>query len=272
MKDTISHFEFHGDEDQVRLQQRYFRLWRYLMANPRLSFVGRAIGFDTPEMEDIPAMAGLAKELGILPVAFTRQEIVDALETAPEAEGLQIGLWQHLISGEEYEAQCRSILAERQLPPGYRYERVTPATPAESVSQYQDLMKRCGIAPLPGYILRDLDVPTIAEMVLTPQGQIAAVGAGILRHSPAGPNGKAAHVGFLATEPDERGQGLARLLLARIIIACIQEHGAQLAHTGVRAENVASMHVCQDCGLEESGTYFMALVYPPVLKQEHFTG
>lgn len=271
MKETVADFEFYGDDVQAGLQLRYYRLWRYLESNRHLSFVGRAIGLDAPALDDIPSLAGLAKELGILALAFTRQEVVDALEAAPEAEGLQIGLWNHLVSTEGHEAKCQSILAARQLPPGYRFDRVTPATPAEVLGEFQDLMQRCGVAPLPGYILRNLDVPTVAEMVLTPQGQIAAVGAGVFRHSPAGPNARAAHVGFLATDPDQRGQGLARLLLARIIIACRQEYGAEFVHSGVRAENVASMHVCRDCGLEDSGTYFTGVVYPPVLKREHFT-
>jgi GNAT superfamily N-acetyltransferase len=271
MKQTITDFEFYGDEAQVAQQRRYYRLWRFLQANPRLSFVGRAIGLDEPVLEDIPALAGLAKELGFLPLAFTSQEVVDALEVAPEAEGLQVGLWQHLISGDGYEEQCRAVMATRQLPAGYRFERITRATPPRVVREFQDLMQKCGVAPLPGYILRDLDVPTIAEMVLTAQGRIAAVGAGIFRHSAAGPNGKAAHVGFLGTDPGERGQGLARLLLARIILACSQEYGADKVHTGVRAENVASQHVCRDCGLEDSGTFFTAVFYPPVLRREHLT-
>lgn len=271
MKETVTNFEFYGDEVQSKLQKRYYRLWRYLEANPRMSFAGRAIGLDDPALEDIPSLAGLAKELGFLALAFTRQEVVNALEAAPEAEGLRVGLWQHLVSGEGFETKCQAILATRQLPPGYRYERVTPATPVEVLGQFQHLMQRCGVAPLPGYILRDLDVPTIAGMVLTPDGQIVSVGAGIFRHSPAGPNSKAAHVGFLATDPDQRGQGLARLLLAHVIIACKQEYGAEFVHTGVRAENATSTHVCRDCGLEDSGTYFTAVVYPPVLKREHFT-
>ena len=132
-------------------------------------------------------------------------------------------------------------------------------------------MHRCGVAPPPGYYLRGYQVPTIAAMVLNTQGETVAAGLGTLRHSAQGPFRKAAHVGYLATDPAQRGQGLARLLLAHVMLACMDEFGAELSHTGVRAENVASQKVCHDCGLEESGLTMMGAAYPPLLGRKRFT-
>jgi hypothetical protein len=80
-------------------------------------------------------------------------------------------------------------------------------------------MQICGVAPLPGYILRGQYLPTVAEMIVGAEDEVVATGAGIFRHNPDGSYGEAAHVGFLATELSHRGKGFARMVLARIIIA-----------------------------------------------------
>ena len=103
-------------------------------------------------------------------------------------------------------------------------------------------------------------------MVINAEDEVVASGASLFRHSPAGPNGKAAHVGYLATEPSYRGQGLAQLLLARVSLASFEEYGASMLHTGVRAANKPSQRVCHNCGLHDSGTFFVGVAYPPLLE------
>lgn len=61
------------------------------------------------------------------------------------------------------------------------------------------------------------------------------------------------------------------MLLARIIVASYQEDGAELVHTGVRADNVPSLRVCRNCGLEDSGMYFVGAEYPQEVGQVDFT-
>jgi hypothetical protein len=40
MNDGMEQLGFFGNEAQINLQKRYYRLWQYLKAHPRLSFVG----------------------------------------------------------------------------------------------------------------------------------------------------------------------------------------------------------------------------------------
>lgn len=267
----MDQFEFFGNEYQVKLQQRYYRLWPYLKAHLRLSFAGRAIGLDEPKLDEEEDIAGLAKELGFLALAFTRADIMDALRSALEAHGLKVGIWQHLVSSDKTKASCHAVVTSLSLPTRYQIDRISTTTPPHQLNNFQKLMERCGVAPLPGYILRNQAVPTIAEMIIDPNGEVVATGVGIFRHNPQGPFGKAVHVGFLATEPGQRGKGFARLLLARIILACYEEYAAEGAHTGVRAENIPSQRVCHSCGLQDSGTYFLGVMYPLGVNQAEFT-
>lgn len=271
MSDETEEFEFFGDESQIKLQRRYYRLWQYLKAHPRLAFAGRAIGLDDPALDEARDIAGLVMELGFLSLAFTKATVVDELRAALEKHGLSAGIWQHLISNEKTTSSSQSVVAAVQLPPGYKIERITAATPSRQLRSFQEMMQSCGVSPLPGYILCGREVPTIAEMVINPSGEVMATGAGIFRHNPEGPYRKAAHVGFLATEPGQRGKGFGRLLLARIILACYQEYAADFLYTGVRADNLPSQRVCQKCGLEVSDMSFLGVVYPPMLERGQFT-
>ena len=268
---NMDQFEFFGSESQVNLQQRLYRLWQYLRAHPRLSFAGRGIAIEDPALDEVEKLAGLTMELGFLAMAFTRAAIVDELRSALEEHGLMVGLWQHLVSNEKTESRCRSVVTSLQLPPGYRIDRISADTSPEQLRSFQELMQSCGVNALPGYILRGHEIPTVAEMLINPQDEVVAVGAGLFRHNPQGAYGKAAHVGFLATEPSQRGKGFGRLLLARIILACYQEYAAELVHSGVRADNVPSQRVCRKCGLEDSGMFFVGVVYPQLFAQAELT-
>ncbi len=267
----MEQFEFFGNETQLNLQQRYYRLWPYLKAHPRLSFVGRAIGIDDPRLDEVENLVGLTMELGFLSLAFTRPTIVDELRSALEAHGLKVGIWQHLVSNEKTKLSCHSVVASLHLPPNYKIERVSVETHPHQLHKFQKLMQSCGVAPLPGYILRGQEIPTVAEMIITPQDEVVATGVGIFRHNPEGFYRKAAHVGFLATEPGQRGKGFARLLLARIILASYEEYAAELVYTGVRSDNIPSQRVCQDCGLEDSGMYFLGVTNPQIMEGAEFT-
>lgn len=264
-------FEFFGSESQVIVQKRYYRLWPYLKAHPRLSFVGRAIGIDDPTLDEIEDLAGLAIELGFLAMAFTRATVADELRFALEERGLKVGIWQHLVSNEMTESSCRQAAASPLPFAEYQIARISPATRPEQVIRFQELMQRCGVASLPGYILRGQEIPTVAEMIIAPGDEVVATGAGIFRHNPGGPYGKAAHVGFLATEQGQRGRGFARLLLARIIVACFEEYAAEFVHTGVRPDNVPSQRVCRNCGLEDSGMYLLGVINPQTAEKAEFT-
>jgi hypothetical protein len=112
---------------------------------------------------------------------------------------------------------------------------------------------------------------TVAEMVISPQDEVVATGADVFRHNPVGSYSKAVHVGFLVTEPSQRGKGFAQLLLARIILACTQEYAAELLYTGVRPHKSISQWVCRNCGLDDSDMYFLGVSSPQLVKQGEFT-
>ena len=99
-------FEFFGDESQITLQRRYYRLWQYLKVHPRLAFTGRSIGLDDPQLSEVAELAGLVKEMGFLSLTFTRAAIVDQISADLEEEGLTVGRWSHWLSNDQ---PCRHV-------------------------------------------------------------------------------------------------------------------------------------------------------------------
>lgn len=262
--------EFFGNETQRKIQERNYRLWPYLKSHPRLSFVGRAIGIDAPRLDEVEQIVGLTMELGFLALGFVKPNVVGKLRSALENHGLIVEMWQHLTSNKQTKLSCQSVVASIHLPADYKIMRISAETSPDQLLKFQTLMQSCGVAPLPGYIMRGQSIPVVAEMILNADAEVVATGVSIFRHNPEGILGKTAHVGFLATEPGQRGQGFARLLLARIILASFEEMAAEMVYTGVRPDNVPSQRVCRICGLEKSGMYMLGAIAPQ-MGQGEFT-
>lgn len=268
---AIDQYEFFGNEAQIKLQRISLRLWPFLKNHPRLSFAGRSVGVDDPKIDEVENLVGLTETLGFLAIMFIGGDVVDELRSGLEQNGLDVGTWQQLMSNSETESMCRSVLASHQLPSGYQVERISASTPREKLKNFQNLMHSNGVAPLPGFFLRGQEVPAIAEMIVTSQGEVVAAGASVFRHNPNGPISKAAHVGYLATDLNHRGKSFAKLLLARVILASFEEFGAELVHTGVKADNVPSHRVCRSCGLNRSSMYYLGASYSNKFDGVEFT-
>ena len=166
---------------------------------------------------------------------------------------------------------CNTIL-ENVNWKNYKLELVDQATSAKEVTDFQSVMQSCGVAPLPGYVLRGTKIKSVSVMVKAADNTIAATAIGVLRHHPKGRYGKAAHVGFLATRPEHRRKGLARVALAKVNHTLITEYGIELMHTGVKADNVASKKTCEACGLKFDGqTYLLAIFQKKITGGGQFT-
>jgi len=149
---------------------------------------------------------------------------------------------------------------------------INPSTSANEVIAYQEVMQACGIAPLPGYVLRGKLLNCVSVMVKAPDNSIAGTGIGVLRHHPNGPFKKAAHVGFLATKPELRRKGLGKTALAKVNKVLIDEYAIDLLHTGVKKENFASQRTCEACGLYlDEETYLLAVYQKKISGEGQFT-
>lgn len=257
--------ELYGSEPHVALQQRLYRLWPFLRADARLSCNGRAVGFDAvgadpPTADTLGHIDALVAEFGFTALAQVWVPVADRLQPLLDERGFVVERRQDLIGGEAAATLCRRQTRYYSLPDGYRFERVTADSPADTVRDVQELMLRNGVAPLPGYVLRGRVIPAVAEAVIGPDDALVAVGAAVASHHREGPIRRGVHIGFLSTAEAERGRGLARVLLARLIVAAFDELGAALVRTGVPPDNTATQRVCRSCGLADSERVVLAVM------------
>jgi GNAT superfamily N-acetyltransferase len=76
---------------------------------------------------------------------------------------------------------------------------------------------------------------------------------------------------MLATHPDRRGQGLARVLGARAMLAMAADYGYRDFFTGIVPGNAPSEKLCRGMGLRETGLAIVTCADPTVLKGGRMT-
>lgn len=207
--------EFFGNEYQISLQEQCLQAWPTLAGNPKINFSGRNFGWDRPAFEDIEAIVDLVNRFGLISIFAIPETMRQSFIEALTAHQLEIETWGRFRSTEATEKLCAAIL-EQATPPGYRIALIDQATPDREVREFQTVMQSCGVAPLPGYVLRGKKIRSVAVMIKAANNSIVATAIGVLRHHPAGEFRKAAHAGFLAVKPEHRRKGLATVALAKV--------------------------------------------------------
>jgi predicted acetyltransferase len=263
--------EFFGNEFQVSLQKKCLEAWPALQQNSKINFSGRNFGWDNPTLADVEAIAELANQFGFIATFFTAKDKLQPLVDSFTSRQLAVEVWQHFKSIDSAGKLCDFILENTNLKE-YRLELIDQATPATEVNEFQAVMQACGMAPLPGYVLRGHKIKSVAVMVKAADDSIAATALGVLRHHPKGQYQKAAHVGYLATKPEHRRKGLAKIALAKVNQMLIKKHGVELMHTGIKVDNVASKRTCEVCGLDFDGeTYLLDVFQKKITGEEQYT-
>lgn len=130
------------------------------------------------------------------------------------------------------------------------------------VRAFQEANDACGVAALPGYVLRGGARPITATAVTGPDGTIIATGCAMARHNPKGPLADTIWTGLLATRPNWRGRGIAKAVFAHIAVRAYAELGAKWIYAAVQEDNPASQATCWAIGLRPSGYWTVAAIHP----------
>ncbi len=253
---------YFGGEDHVAVQRRAHRLWPFLQHDPRLCNAGRNINSSGPSLEDADDFAALAHELGFLGNEFLEDAIKDSYVAAMEDRGLKVAQFNMLVSDNETREHSQRILADRPLPGGFRIVEIGRDSDPAQVQSFQWLNDECGVATLPGYVLRGDSMPVVASLMLDCNGEPAATAGCVARHPPGSRFAGSVWTGLLATRPDLRGQGLARIIFAHANLAAYERLGATLLYAGVRPGNEPSQAACRAAGLGSSNWWLVGATSP----------
>jgi len=265
--ETISDPGYFGGEDHVAVQRRAHRLWPFLKHDARLCNAGRNINAAGPSLDDADEIAALAHELGFMGSEFVEDALMDGYTAALESRGLNVARFNMLVSDDRTREISQRILADQPLPEGFRIVEIGSDSDPALVLAFQRLNDECGVATLPGYVLRGESIPVVASMMLDGNGDAAATAGCVARQSPGSRFVGSVWTGLLATRPDLRGRGLARIVFAHVNLAAYERLGATMLYAGVRPGNVPSQAACRAAGLGSSNWWIAAATSP-----ERFAG
>ncbi len=261
--------EFFGSDAHVAMQRTVLRMAPLLRGSAGFCTAGRSVNvddYDRLESDDLP---GLVAEFGTIAVFFLRDRDEPQLRRRIEAQGFTIGLWDGFESNVSTHAECTAI-AESALPNEYSLVEIDRSSPAGRVRGFQTLLDSCGIAPLPGYVLRGRLHRVVTLALENPGGEIVATGCALEMHNPDSKRARHVWTGLLAVREGERGRGLGKLVFARTIVEAYRRLEPVTVYASARAANPASQAVCQACGLLPTDWYVAALQNPAVFR-ESFT-
>jgi len=260
--ETLNDPGYYGGEDHVAVQRSAHRLWPFLKQDPRLCNAGRNINVAGPSLADTDEIAALAHELGFVGCEFLEDAIKDAYVAAMEARGLNVAQFNMLVSDDATRDHSRRILADWPLPEGFRIVDIDDKSDPALVPEFQRLNDECGVATLPGYVLRGQAMPVVASIMLDGNGDAAATAGCVARHPPGSRFAGSVWTGLLATRPDLRGRALARIIFAHANLMAYERLGATLLYAGVRPGNAPSQAACRAAGLGPSDWWLAGAVSP----------
>ena len=245
--------EFFGSYEHASVQRVNYLLWSLLKANEKLSSNGRAIVFQDPDVEEIPVVLELAKALkrvGVYPIA---SDMADRIQSDAAEENLDVATgWQILCATPDSSESCEAIVAKGPPRGGYELARLTENTPRDTIREFQSLQEESGVAPVPGYAMRGHLAPCVCIALTSPDGTIASTAFAIKSHHPETRLRGWAHIGFLATRKELRGQGLSKYLLAQVMVDAFEKLKSTYLWTGVKSDNAPSQAVCFGCGMTQA--------------------
>jgi len=244
--------EFFGSTDQVTLMQRAWTLWALLHDDPCYSFYGRMISLSDPGDDAVDRICALARLQGATSCQYLPACDAEHFCAELKARGMHAYRYEQLLGSEDALAASHRMLENHALPEDITVTTVGANTSRDRVADLAQLSLTCGVMPVSGSAMRGQSRTGVCLLATDSAGEAVATASSYLSNHPAGPHGRDAFWGMLATREDRRGQRIALVLGARAIVSMWETWGARAFTTSVSADNTSSVAVCNRLGLTES--------------------
>lgn len=242
--------EYFGKDDQRAVLRRGKALAELLRDDPRFSYYGRTVGLVTPEDGSVDELAALARVQGNSNYSAVPVADVPALVSALEKRGL-IPLHYARWEGTDTPlTAAREVVDTLAMPQDITVHRMDASTSEAHMDSFAQMALGCGVLPLSGAAMRGLLHPSVCLYACDAAGAVVScAAASAFAHTAHGGFGDQAWWGMLATDPSRRGERLALILGAQVLIEMASEYGYRRFMTGVEPGNAPSEAVCTRMGL-----------------------
>ncbi len=243
---------YFGAPDRVAMSQRSQALWQLLSDDPRFAYYGRLVSFSNPGVDPVPWIAALARTQGGAVAYFVPKEDMARHGARLADMGLQIDRHEQFIGRANAYDAARSFLGVTKLPPDVTPFVLDAKSPAALVQDVAALQMANEVLPVPGSIMRGLSIPGMTMAARDSNGEVVAAAASFRAHHARNPNQDVHFWGMIVTRPDRRGERIAAVLGAMVLVQMWEKLGARAFMTGVRADNRSSQALCGKLGVLDS--------------------
>ncbi|SMX24059.1 GNAT family N-acetyltransferase [Boseongicola aestuarii] len=249
----FSQNRYFGTLEQQGLERRADLLWQIVQDDPSYCFHGRAVGLLKNRVEDVAAQIALARLQGLGPSPQLTPEIATARIAEIKSAGLLVEVQERWSADEAGVAAASDFLRQNALPTELSVHEIGVTTSAEEYDKLDDLTQSCGILLPASAFLRGDAGPAVCLFAKTSDGRVIGFAAAIVQATRARSEQGKAWWGFLSTNIDWRGRGIAKFLGATAMVSMAKRHGLLQYETGILAENAASIGVSKNLGFSTSG-------------------
>ncbi len=264
--------EFFGTGDQCATLRRGRAMAELMRHDARYSYYGRTVLLATPQDGDIDQLAALCSVQGYSSYGAVPTEDVETVKFELGARGLKP---MHYVKWEGADAvleAARATVRNQPLPDDLTLVRLDAETPPGLVASLAEMCLECGVLPTCGEVLRGLLIPAVCLAAVNSAGRVVSCAASATFAHPDHPIlGGQAWWGMLATDPARRGQRLALILGAKVILAMEEGFGLHNFMTGVEAGNAPSEALCARLGLAPGGYAIVGASDPAALASGRMT-
>jgi hypothetical protein len=253
--------EFFGSADRIALARRSANLWSLLQDNPRYSYYGRLVALSDPGQDAADILSAMARLQGAAVSYFYPADAARSLFAQLEENGLATDRHEHFWGGEAALAASRRVLEDFSFPADLSISAIDASTPRELVGEVAELCQSCDVMPVPGSVMRGQARTGVCLVATDQDRRPVATASSYMLHHPLSPRSEDAFWGMLATCKERRGERIALLLGAQVIIHMWERHGARGFMTGVRADNAPSQALCNKLGVRATNWIYASCIY-----------
>jgi RimJ/RimL family protein N-acetyltransferase len=239
---------YFGTDAQVALQRRTEGLHDWLYSTPGCCNPGRFCGTDDPDALGWPTIEATLRRDGIIGFRLRPATERAAIDARLRALGFEFHAWDVFLAGAAEASGPSRTCLDPPLPEGLSDHVLASDDPQERVTAIQAFLAANAIAPFSGRMLRGELGPAATPYVSDATGRIVACAHAYLPHNRHSPHARAAWVGLVAVDPDQRGRQLGRRVNARAIAMAIDALGAETIYELVAPDNEASRRMVESCG------------------------
>jgi hypothetical protein len=263
--------EFFGSPEKIALMRRSACLWSLLRESPRYAYYGRLVALSDPASDTPEFLVSLARLQGAAVCYYFPKDQASALFAELEGRGLSTDRHEHYWGGETALNASRNILNKYKLPDDLRVSILNAGTPQTLVANTAKLCESCGVMPVPGAIMRGMILRGINLVATDNSGSPVASASSFFIHHSDSPRAEDVFWGALATREDRRGERIALLLGAQLIVHMWEKEGARGFITGVRNDNLSSQALCNKLGVSDSDWVYASCLNTELLGSSSVT-